>query len=55
MKKINNVLGLAMFAIAAFLAVASVFKGAYLFYEACAYAVLGVCIRDTAKKDEEAK
>ena len=33
--------------------VASFFKGAYLFYEAVAYAVLGACMIDTAKKEKE--
>ena len=53
MSKINKVISYILLGIAVFLVVASFFKGAYLFYEAIAYGTIGVCMRDTAKKEEE--
>lgn len=49
----NKIIGIALYLVAAFLVVASIFKGAYLLYEAVAYAVLGACMMDTANKEKE--
>lgn len=53
MSKVNKVIAYALFAIAGALVIASFFKGAYLFYEACAYGILGVCMMDTSEKEKE--
>ena len=46
----SKIIGIVLYLVAAFLVVASFFKGAYLFYEAVAYAVIGACMIDTANK-----
>lgn len=55
MSTMNKVISYVLFVIAAFLVVASFFKGSYLFYEACVYGVLGVCFMDTSDKEKEIK
>lgn len=55
MKKVNKVIAYVFFAIAFALVIAAFFKGAYLFYEAIAYGVIGVCMIDTSEKEEEVK
>lgn len=52
MSKVNKVLAYVLFAIAGTLVVAAFFKGAYLFYEAIAYGVIGVCMMDTSEKEK---
>lgn len=49
----SKIIGIVLYLVAAVLVVASFFKGAYLFYEAVVYAVLGACMIDTAKKEKE--
>lgn len=53
MNTINKVIAYALLFIAAALVVASFFKGAYLFVEACLYGILAMCFIDTSKKEKE--
>lgn len=53
MSKFSKIVGMVLYLVAAFLLVASFFKGTHLLYEAVVYAVLGACTMDTAKKEKE--
>ena len=53
MSTLNKVIAYVLYAIALMLVIASLFKGLYLFFGACAYAVMGACMMDTSEKETE--
>lgn len=53
MSTINKILASICFILAGVLVIASFFKGAYLFFEAGVYTILGSCFWDTYKKEKE--